>query len=110
MHACMVLLAADLTSGGILAKSWSGQSSRKCITPQQYWEVGHDAANCAEVQNYGGTSAEDVSAALATSMQGFAVKVLEKRSDPTTEDARRTTFIMGLGPRGVDPLREVSSR
>lgn len=51
-------------------------------------------------------------AAMFLMRQGFAVKVLEKRGDPTApeaEEANKSTFIMALMPRGINPLKDVSA-
>ncbi len=48
-------------------------------------------------------------AAMFLSRQGFRVRVLERRSDPTAPnaDVNRATFIMALMPRGINALKDV---
>jgi FAD binding domain len=60
-----------------------------------------------------GAGPAGVAAAMSLSRQGFAVRVLERRGDPTAPEAaaaeNRRTFVMALMPRGSGALRNVSA-
>lgn len=59
-----------------------------------------------------GAGPAGIVAAMFLARQGFKVRVLERRGDPSAlqaEEANKRTFIMARMPRGIQPLRDVSS-
>ena len=57
-----------------------------------------------------GAGPAGIVAAMLLAPQGFAVEVVERRGDPTAQEAaeaNKRTFVMALMPRGIGPLRNV---